>query len=47
VGSHLAAFHLKVMLNDGGKEKSKTFNFAPATSSKEESNLVVNLIRSY
>jgi len=47
VGANLNAFHLKVMLNDGGKEKSKTFNFAPATSSKEESNLVVNLIRSY
>ncbi len=47
VGSHLAAFHLKVRLNDGGKDKSKTFNFAPATKSKEESNLVVNMITSY
>jgi membrane-associated protease RseP (regulator of RpoE activity) len=47
VGAHLGAFHLKVTLNDGGKDKSKTFNFAPATSSKAESNLVVNLIRSY
>jgi PDZ domain-containing protein len=47
VGAHLAAFHLKVMLNDGGKDKTKTFNFAPATSSQAESNLVVNLIRSY
>lgn len=47
VGAHLGAFHLKVTLNEGGKDKSKTFNFAPATSSKEESNLVVNLIRSY
>jgi hypothetical protein len=47
VGAQLAAFHLKVTLNDGGKDKSKTFNFAPATSSQAESNLVVNLIRSY
>jgi membrane-associated protease RseP (regulator of RpoE activity) len=47
VGAHLAAFHLKVTLNDGGKDKSKTFNFAPATQSQAESNLVVNLIRSY
>lgn len=47
VGAYLAAFHLKVTLNEGGKDKSKTFNFAPATRSKAESNLVVNLIRSY
>lgn len=47
VGAHLGAFHLKVTLKDGGKDKSKTFNFAPATNSKAESNLVVNLIRSY
>jgi hypothetical protein len=47
VGAHLGAFHLKVMLTDGGKDKSKTFNFAPATNSKAESNLVVNLIKSY
>ena len=47
VGANLGAFHLKVTLNDGGKEKTKTFNFAPATRSQAESNLVVNMIRSY
>lgn len=47
VGANYAAFHLKVTLDEGGKDKSKTFNFAPATRSQAESNLVVNLIRSY
>jgi hypothetical protein len=47
VGANLNAFHLKVKFAEGGKEKSKTFNFAPATRSKEEANLVVSLIRSY
>ncbi|HVQ38497.1 MAG TPA: PDZ domain-containing protein [Pyrinomonadaceae bacterium] len=47
VGAHLGAFHLKVKLEEGGKEKTRTFNFAPATKSQAESNLVVSLIRSY
>jgi hypothetical protein len=47
VGANFGAFHLKVKLNEGGKEKSKTLNFAPATQSKAESNLVISLIRSY
>ncbi|MEW6127271.1 MAG: hypothetical protein AB1757_09545 [Acidobacteriota bacterium] len=46
VGSEYGAFHIKVF-EDDKKKKTKTFNFAPATTKKDESKLVVNLIKSY
>ncbi len=45
-GSEYGAFHLKVF-DDEKKKKTKTFNFAPATTKKEESKLVITLIQSY
>lgn len=45
VGVKFGGFHLKV--REGQKGKSKNFNFAPATQQPAESNLILNLIRSY
>jgi hypothetical protein len=45
-GSEYGAFHIKVF-EDEKKKKTKTFNFAPATTKKEESKLVIALIQSY
>jgi hypothetical protein len=45
VGAAFGAFHIKV--KEGEKNKSKNYNFAPATQKKQESGLIVNLIRSY
>ncbi len=45
VGARFGGFHIKV--REGGKGKSKNFNFAPATQQPAESNLIINLIRSY
>lgn len=50
VGSEYGAFHLKVFRDPGQQKKgdeSKTFNFAPATKSKAESNLIISLIQSF
>lgn len=44
VGSEHGAFHLKVLRENN---KSKNYNFAPATTKKAESNLIVNLVQSY
>jgi hypothetical protein len=44
VGSQYAAFHLKVLRENN---KSKTYNFAPATTKKPESNLIINLVQGY
>lgn len=44
VGAQFGAFHLKVAIGAG---KPETFNFAPATRQKAESNLIINLINSY
>ena len=44
VGSEYGAFHLKVIQSDN---KSKTYNFAPATKQKAESNLIINLVQAY
>jgi hypothetical protein len=46
VGSEYGAFHVKVFQDDK-KKSSKTFNFAPATTKKEEARLVVSLFKSY
>ncbi|MBI3653600.1 MAG: tetratricopeptide repeat protein [Acidobacteria bacterium] len=46
VGSEYGAFHVKVFQDDK-KKSSKTFNFAPATTKKDESRLVVTLVKSY
>jgi hypothetical protein len=49
-GSELGAFHLKVFREPGEAKKndeSKTFNFAPATRSKAESNLIISMIQSF
>jgi hypothetical protein len=43
VGSQYGAFHLKV--DQGGSKKN--YNFAPLTKSKDESNMIVNLISNY
>ena len=43
VGSQFGSFHLK--LKDASKDKGKTFNFAPATRQKTESNLILRLIK--
>ncbi len=45
-GSEYGAFHLKVF-EDEKQKKTKTFNFAPATTKKEESKLLITLIQSY
>jgi hypothetical protein len=45
VGARFGGFHIKV--REGQKGKSKNFNFAPATQQPAESNLIINLIRSY
>jgi hypothetical protein len=50
VGSEYGAFHLKVFRDPGQQKKgdeSKTFNFAPATKSKAESNLIISMIQSF
>ena len=48
MGAVFGAFHVKVLLDSGqGKDKSRNFNFAPATKSRAESNLIINLIQSY
>lgn len=50
VGSELGAFHLKVfreLEQQKSKDKSKTYNFAPATRKKAESNLIISLIQGY
>lgn len=44
VGSEHGAFHLKVIQDNN---KSKTYNFAPATRQKAESNLIMNLVQAY
>ena len=44
VGVNIGAFHLKVVQPGG---KTKNFNFAPATNKQAESNLIINLIKSY
>jgi hypothetical protein len=46
VGSQYGAFNVKVF-QDAKRDKSKTYNFAPATRKKTESNLVINLMKSY
>jgi hypothetical protein len=46
VGSEYGAFHVKVYQDDK-KKSSKNFNFAPATTKKDESKLVVSLVKSY
>jgi hypothetical protein len=46
VGSEYGAFHVKVF-QDEKKKSSKNFNFAPATTKKDESKLVVSLVKSY
>jgi hypothetical protein len=50
IGAEYGAFHLKVFRDPGEQKKgdeSKTFNFAPATKSKAESNLIINLIQGF
>ncbi|HMG37054.1 MAG TPA: hypothetical protein VKM94_24200 [Blastocatellia bacterium] len=47
VGSQYGAFHLKLKDTSKDKDKGKTYNFAPATKQKAESNLIVRLIQSY
>jgi hypothetical protein len=46
VGSQFGAFNVKVY-EDSSKKKSKTYNFAPLTTKKAESNLILSMIRSY
>jgi hypothetical protein len=46
VGSEYGAFHLKVF-QDADSHKTKTYNFAPATTKKAESGLIITLIKSY
>ena len=46
VGSQFGAFNVKVF-QDATKNKTKTYNFAPATRKKAESNLILTLIKSY
>jgi hypothetical protein len=46
VGSQYGAFNLKVF-QDASRNKTKTYNFAPATRKKAESSLVINLMKSY
>ncbi len=46
VGSQYGAFNLKVF-QDESKNKTKTYNFAPATRKKAESNLILTLMKSY
>jgi hypothetical protein len=46
MGSEYGAFHVKVF-QDEKKKSSKNFNFAPATTKKDESKLVVSLVKSY
>ena len=46
VGSQYGAFNLKVF-QDESKNKTKTYNFAPLTRKKAESNLILTLIKSY
>ena len=46
VGSQFGAFNVKVF-QDATKNKTKTYNFAPATRKKTESNLILTLIKSY
>lgn len=46
VGKEYGAFHVKVF-QDESKKSSKTFNFAPATFKKEESKLVITLVKSF
>jgi hypothetical protein len=45
VGAQFGAFHLK--LKDASRDKGKTFNFAPATRQKAESNLIIRMIHAY
>jgi hypothetical protein len=45
-GAEYAAFHLKVF-RDASRNKSTTYNFAPATTRKPESTLIMNLIKAY
>jgi hypothetical protein len=46
VGSQYGAFNVKVF-QDATRNKTKTYNFAPATRKKTESSLVINLMKSY
>lgn len=46
MGSSYGAFHVKVFQDDK-KKSTKNFNFAPATTKKDESKLVVSLVKSY
>ena len=46
VGSQYGAFNVKVF-QDESKKKTKTYNFAPLTRKKTESNLIITLIKSY
>ncbi|HEV8483582.1 MAG TPA: hypothetical protein VGV87_08545 [Blastocatellia bacterium] len=46
VGSQFGAFNVKVF-QDESRNKTKTYNFAPATRKKTESNLILTLIKSY
>jgi hypothetical protein len=46
VGSEYGSFHIKVY-EDLNKKKSQTYNFAPLTRQKAESNLIMSLIKSY
>jgi tetratricopeptide (TPR) repeat protein len=45
VGANFGGFHIKV--REGEKGKARNFNFAPLTQKKQESTLIINLIRSY
>lgn len=44
VGSQYGAFHIKVFQD---AKKSKTYNFAPATTKRAESDLILKLIKGY
>jgi hypothetical protein len=46
VGSEYGSFHIKVY-QDLNKKNSQTYNFAPLTRQKAESNLIMSLIKSY
>jgi len=46
VGSQYGAFNVKVY-QDSSRNKSKTYNFAPLTTQKAESNLIIKMIRGY
>ncbi|HKY04608.1 MAG TPA: hypothetical protein VJQ56_06945 [Blastocatellia bacterium] len=46
VGAEHGAFHIKVY-QDANRKDSKTYNFAPLTRQKAESNLIMSLIKSY